>query len=86
MTLLMESAPLFEWDGWEVVELDAASWRICDPSRDPDDATRLIAYAEQNLTGAIDVLWLTSHPPLLTRFRSLDEAFMAWKTARARSR
>lgn len=79
MTLLLERTALAEWDGWEVVELDATSWRICDPSREPDDARRLIAYAERDRAGDIDVLWLSSPAPTVSRFRSLDDAFDAWR-------
>ena len=58
---------------WEIVPLGRTGWRICDASRAPRDAARLVAYAEKTEIGAIEVLWLRSPCPHRSRYRDLDE-------------
>lgn len=79
MTLLTDHTSTSDW---EVLALDARSWRICDATRSSDDPARLIAYAEKGVAGLVDVLWLTSPAPHRTRFRSLSEAFASWRASR----
>lgn len=78
MTLLATSPTESAWDRWEVLQLDEKSWRICDARLDPSDASRLIAHAQETITGEIDILWLNQPAPAETVFSSLDDAHACW--------
>src|SRR5690606_19266822 len=56
---------------WELVPLGRSGWRICDAGRGPADAERLVAYAEKDELGIIEVLWLRSPCPRRSRYRTM---------------
>ncbi|RWZ64273.1 hypothetical protein ELQ92_05750 [Labedella populi] len=68
----------------ETIALTESSWRVCDADLPDDDATRLIAYVEQNDVG-FEVLWMWPFPGSCTTYAALDEAFEA-VTERLRQR
>lgn len=68
----------------ETIALTETSWRVCDADLPDDDATRLIAYVEENGLG-VEILWMWPFPGSCTTFPTLDEAFEA-VTERLRQR
>jgi hypothetical protein len=60
----------------ETIALTETSWRVCDGGLPDDDATRLLAYIEENADG-FEVLWMWPFPGSCTTFTDLDEAFDA---------
>ncbi|WP_166409012.1 hypothetical protein [Labedella phragmitis] len=62
--------------GIETIALTETSWRVCDGTLPDDDATRLLAFVEQNDVG-FEVLWMWPFPGSCETFAALDEAFDA---------
>lgn len=60
----------------ETIALTETSWRVCDAELPDDDATRLIAYVEENDRG-FEVLWMWPFPGSCTTYPILDDAFEA---------
>jgi hypothetical protein len=60
----------------ETIALTETSWRVCDAELPDDDATRLLAYVEQNDLG-FEVLWMWPFPGPCETFTNVDDAFDA---------
>ncbi|GAB3595438.1 hypothetical protein [Microbacterium tumbae] len=73
MSIVAPPDPPSAETSWEIVPLGRTGWRICDASRGHSDAARLVAYAEKNEIGTVEVLWLRSPCPTRSRYRDLDE-------------
>jgi hypothetical protein len=61
----------------ETIALTETSWRVCDGGLPDDDATRLLAYIEENGELGFEVLWMWPFPGSCDTFADLDEAFDA---------
>lgn len=74
MTMMTPLPPIHR--AIETIALTETSWRVCDAGLPDDDATRLIAYVEQNDAG-FEVLWMWPSPGSCTTYPTLDDAFDA---------
>lgn len=73
MSTVAEDPPQATSSAWELVQLGRAGWRICDATRGPNDAERIVAYMEKGESGTLEVLWVRSPCPTRSRYRDMDD-------------
>lgn len=70
-------------DRWELVRVDDDSWRIYDLTQPRNNAECLIAYVDRHPTGTLNVLWLCTSCPRMTKFKDFERLLETLNLARA---